>query len=75
VEARAPDGRRLSITRQGGGWSVAIQSSPRSGMETRGSDLAGLLSAATGGSTQSAWIQDLVARAEREVWKPLRWRA
>jgi hypothetical protein len=75
MEARAPDGRRLSITRQGGGWSVAIQSSPRSQMQTTGYDLAGLLSAVTGEATSSSWVQELAARAEREVWKPLRWRA
>jgi hypothetical protein len=37
-------------------------------------DLARAIPAVTREATPSTWIEDLAARAERGIWRPLRWR-
>ena len=74
MDAQAPDGRRLEISRTGRRWAVSIQSSPRSELRLIGRDLADLLCQATGAAPDQAWVRELVSRADKHEWRPLAWR-
>jgi hypothetical protein len=74
VEAQAPDGRSLSISREPDGWSVSVQSSPNSSVRLRGRDLSEVLTRALDARNDDEWIAAVAAEAERKTWRPLGWR-
>ncbi len=74
MEAQAPDGRSLSISRERDGWSVSVQSSPGSSLRLRGRDLAQILTRLPGAPPGRDWVAAVTAEAERKAWRPLGWR-
>jgi hypothetical protein len=74
VQAQAPDGRPLTISRDRDGWSVSVQSSPNSAVRVRGRELAPLLAELVGAERTDHWIAAVTAEAERKTWQPLGWR-